>query len=61
MNLQEISKMNPVNYVVVDNVVNRGNLKSWNDRIEIIIFPARKHKDVQRKSAYKYGLCEGVK
>ncbi|OQA62770.1 MAG: hypothetical protein BWY38_03264 [Ignavibacteria bacterium ADurb.Bin266] len=61
MNLQEISKMNPVNYVVVDNVVNRGNLKSWNDRIEIIIFPERKHKDVQRKSAYKYGLCEGVK
>jgi len=55
--LKEISAMNPCNYRIVDSKVMRGEIKSWSDRIEIII-DGKHHRNVTRKNAYKYGLAE---
>jgi hypothetical protein len=41
---------------VIDMTVRKGEVKSWSDKIEIII--GHKSKFVTRKSAYKFGLCE---
>jgi hypothetical protein len=54
--LKEISKMPPSNYKVIDSKVNRGELKSWQDRIEILI--NGKSKFCTRKGAYKFGLTQ---
>lgn len=62
--LKEISASNPSTYKVTDSAVNRGDLKSWSDRIEIIYHENNeyksKNKEVTRKGAFKFGLCEGV-
>jgi hypothetical protein len=54
--LKEISKMPPSNYKVIDSKVLKGDLKSWQDRIEILI--NGKSKFCTRKGAYKFGLAE---
>ena len=54
--LKEISQSNPSTYTVIDSQVRRGNIKNWDDTIEIIF--NHKSKFVQRKSAYKFGLAE---
>lgn len=58
--LQEISQMNPSTYKVIDSAHQRGSMLTWSDRIEIVI-NAKHHRDCKRRSAYKYGLCVGVK
>lgn len=54
--LKEISGRNPSTYVVIDYQVRKGDVKSWNDKIEIIV--DRKSKSCTRRNAYKYGLAE---
>lgn len=54
--LQEISRRNPSTYRVYDKAVNRGELKTWSDTIEILI--DGKSKFCTRKGAYKWGLAE---
>lgn len=56
--LKEISKLSPSSYTICDNQVNKGNLKSWSDRIEIYVHSDRKAKIVSRLAAYKHGLAE---
>jgi hypothetical protein len=56
MTLKEISSKNPSTYKVIDMAIIKGEVKSWSDKIEIII--GHKSKFVTRKSAYKFGLCE---
>jgi len=56
MTLKEISNQNPSNYKVIDTAIRKGEVKTWSDKIEIII--GHKSKFVTRKSAYKFGLCE---
>lgn len=58
--LQEISRMNPSSYRVIDSAYQRGSVLTWSDRIEIVI-DAKHHRDCTRRGAYKYGLCVGVK
>lgn len=54
--LKEISASNPSTYKVIDNQVRKGDIKNWDDKIEIII--DGKSKFCTRKNAYKYGLAE---
>lgn len=54
--LKEISSRNPSTYLVIDYQVRKGDVKSWNDKIEIIV--DRKSKFCIRRNAYKYGLAE---
>ena len=56
--LKEISKSNPSTYRVIDNQVRKGEIKSRDDQIEIII--DHKSKFCTRRNAYKYGLAEKV-
>lgn len=57
--LKEISKMNPSSYRVIDSTEQRGNIRTWSDRIEITI-DGKHHRDATRKGAYKHGLCLGA-
>lgn len=54
--LKEISESNPSTYKVIDNQVRKGDIKNWDDKIEIII--DGKSKFCTRKNAYKFGLAE---
>lgn len=54
--LKEISASNPSTYKVIDNQVRKGDIKNWDDKIEIII--DGKSKFCTRKKAYKFGLVE---
>jgi hypothetical protein len=54
--LKEISASNPSTYKVIDNQVRKGDIKNWDDKIEIII--DGKSKFCTRKNAYKFGLAE---
>lgn len=54
--LKQISASNPSTYRVIDQQVRKGEVKSWSDKIEIII--NGKSKYCTRKGAYKYGLAE---
>lgn len=54
--LSEISGRNPSTYIVIDYQVRKGDVKNWNDKIEIIV--DRKSKFCTRRNAYKYGLAE---
>lgn len=53
--LRQISQSSPGTYRVYDNAASRGELRRWEDRIEIHI--DGKVKECTRKGAYKYGLC----
>lgn len=55
--LSELSKMNPSNYKVIDFNEQRGNLKSWDDNIQIMIINPTEHIDATREEAYGLGLC----
>ena len=54
--LKEISAGNPSTYRVIDSQTIRGEVKSWDDKIEIII--KGKSKTCTRRNAYKHGLAE---
>ena len=56
--LKQISASNPSTYVVIDFQVRKGDIKNWNDKIEIIF--DGKSKFCTRRSAYKFGLAEKV-
>ncbi len=58
--LKQISAMSPLNYKVIDNQVRKGEMKDWNDQIEIMVWNGSKYhsKFCTRKFAYKYGLAE---
>jgi len=55
--LKEISASNPSTYRVIDLQVRKGEVKEWNDKIEIIV--GRRSKFCTRRNAYKFGLSEG--
>ena len=54
--LKEISDSNPSTYRIIDLQVRKGEIKSLDDKIEIII--DGKSKFCTRKNAYKFGLAE---
>jgi hypothetical protein len=56
--LKEISASNPQTYRVIDLQVRKGEIKAWNDKIEIIV--DGKSKFITRKNAYKFGLAEKI-
>ena len=59
--LKEISASNPSSYKVIDLQVRSGELKTWSDNIEIIIYLSdnkTSSKFCTRRNGYKYGLCE---
>jgi hypothetical protein len=54
--LKQISASNPSTYQVIDSQVRLGDIKNWDDKIEIII--DGKSKFCTRRNAYKFGLAE---
>lgn len=46
--LKEISKMNPSNYRVIDTQNQKGNIRTWYDRIEITL-NGKHHRNCTRK------------
>ena len=58
--INEVSKMNPSSYKVLDFNEQRGNIKSWDDNIQIMIINPTEHIDATREDAYKVGLCSGI-
>ena len=54
--LKQISASNPSTYRVIDFQVKKYDVKTWSDKIEIII--NGKSKFCTRKNAYKFGLTE---
>jgi len=54
--LKELSASNPSTYKVIDFQVRKGEVKEWNDKIEIIVDGESKF--CTRRSAHKYGLAE---
>lgn len=53
--LKEIAASNPSTYRVIDLKFIRGDIRSWDDRIEVIV--DHKSKFFTRKWLYKYGLA----
>ena len=54
--LKEISASNPSTYRVIDYQVRKGDVKNWDDKIEIIV--DGKSKFYARRNAYNNGLAE---
>lgn len=55
--LKEFSAANPSTYRVIDSNEQRGNILSWDDRIEIICHATRKSYSFKRRAAYNKGLA----
>jgi hypothetical protein len=58
--IKEVSAMNPSNYKVIDFNEQRGNLKSWDDTIQVMIIDPTEHINATREEAYKLGLCSAA-
>jgi len=58
MTLQEITKLPQNSYKVVDSAKSRFEPLKWDNLIHILY--GDKHKAVRRKTAFVYGLCDGV-
>jgi hypothetical protein len=58
--INEVSKMNPSSYKVIDFNEQRGKLKSWDDNIQVMIINHTEHIDATREEAYKLGLCSAA-
>jgi len=58
--INEVTKMNPSSYNVIDFNEQRGNIKNWDDNIQIMIINPTEHINVSRKDAYENGLCSNA-
>ena len=55
--LKEFSAANPSTYRVIDSNEQRGNILSWDDKIEIYCYETKKHYNFKRRAAYNKGLA----